>query len=96
MRIGPPRVLTYRNMRQNQPQAASGPLRGIVFDLDGTLVDSLSTTFDAFNHALVAHGQRVHSPAEIMAYFGVGEPQMLALTEFPGGAVRTDAQLLGG
>jgi HAD superfamily hydrolase (TIGR01509 family) len=53
-------------------------LKGIIFDLDGTLVDSLSTTFDAFNHAIVAHGGQPLTPQQIMAYFGPGEGQIFA------------------
>ncbi|CAM6053783.1 unnamed protein product [Sphagnum tenellum] len=62
-----------------------GPMRrspskkkGIVFDLDGTLVDSLSTTFDAFNDAIVKSGAKAKTPSEIMAYFGTGESQIFA------------------
>ncbi len=54
------------------------PVKGVVFDLDGTLVDSLSTTFDAFNHGIVRCGGRVHTPDEIMDYFGPGEGQIFA------------------
>lgn len=53
-------------------------VRGIVFDLDGTLVDSLSATFDAFNHGITLHGGKSHTPHEIMAYFGPGEGEIFA------------------
>ena len=53
-------------------------LKGIVFDLDGTLVDSLSVTFDGFNHAFLKLGSRKHTPQEIMKHFGVGERQIFA------------------
>jgi HAD superfamily hydrolase (TIGR01549 family) len=52
--------------------------RGIVFDLDGTLVDSLTTTFAAFNHAIVHYGGQPKTGAEIMSYFGPGESQIFA------------------
>ena len=48
-------------------------LKGVVFDLDGTLVDSLSHSFSAFNHGFTQHGGKFHQPEEIMAYFGPGE-----------------------
>jgi HAD superfamily hydrolase (TIGR01549 family) len=48
-------------------------LDGVIFDLDGTLVDSLKTTFDAFNHGFRLCGIREHTPHEIMAHFGKGE-----------------------
>jgi HAD superfamily hydrolase (TIGR01509 family) len=50
--------------------------KGIVFDLDGTLVDSLSVTFDAFNHGMMSQGCRKHTPEEIMRYFGTGESEI--------------------
>jgi HAD superfamily hydrolase (TIGR01509 family) len=53
-------------------------VKGVVFDLDGTLVDSLATTFDAFNHGITRCGGRAHSPSEIMAYFGPGEDEIFA------------------
>ena len=53
-------------------------LKGILFDLDGTLVDSLSTTFDAFNHAILECGGKKHTPEQIMAHFGLGEGQIFA------------------
>jgi HAD superfamily hydrolase (TIGR01509 family) len=53
-------------------------LKGIVFDLDGTLVDSLGVTLAGFNHALVSMGVREHSPAEIMSHFGSGEDHIFA------------------
>lgn len=53
-------------------------LKGVVFDLDGTLVDSLGTTFDAFNHAIVQSGGKEHSPSEIVAHFGTGEKHIFA------------------
>lgn len=53
-------------------------LNGLIFDLDGTLVNSLGPTLDAFNEAITAFGKPRHSPAEIMAYFGTGEREILA------------------
>jgi len=53
-------------------------LKGILFDLDGTLVDSLSTTFEAFNHGFTTCGVRAHTPQEIMKYFGPGEDKIFA------------------
>ncbi|MGK5082791.1 HAD-IA family hydrolase [Bdellovibrionota bacterium FG-1] len=53
-------------------------LKGIVFDLDGTLVDSLAVTFDAFNHGFINQGGTRRTPSEIMSYFGPGERQIFA------------------
>ncbi len=52
---------------------------GVIFDLDGTLVDSLAMTFDAFNHAITAFGRPAQEPEEIMRHFGKGEGEILAL-----------------
>jgi HAD superfamily hydrolase (TIGR01549 family) len=54
-------------------QPLSPPARAVVFDLDGTLVDSLPTTFEAFNQGILACGGRAHTPQEIMKYFGPSE-----------------------
>ncbi len=51
-------------------------IQGIVFDLDGTLVDSLGVTFDAFNHGILQAGGKKHTPDEIMHYFGTGEDEI--------------------
>ena len=41
---------------------------GIVFDLDGTLVNSLSISFESFNFAMKHFGARSHSAEEIIGY----------------------------
>jgi pyrophosphatase PpaX len=51
-------------------------IQGLVFDLDGTLIDSLAVTIDAFNHGITAFGQPKKSPQEILAYFGPGEGEI--------------------
>lgn len=51
-------------------------LKGIVFDLDGTLVNSLKATFDGFNHTFQAFGAPALTPKEIMTHFGPGEKQI--------------------
>lgn len=52
-------------------------IKGIVFDLDGTLVDSLGVTFEAFNHGINAFGVRTQTPAEILSHFGPGEVKII-------------------
>jgi HAD superfamily hydrolase (TIGR01509 family) len=52
--------------------------KGIVFDLDGTLVDSLATTFRAFNHGITSCGGRELTPQEILSFFGTGERKIFA------------------
>ena len=53
-------------------------LRGLVFDLDGTLADSLALTWDAFNHGFRAVGGHDRTPEEIMVHFGAGEGEIFA------------------
>ena len=52
-------------------------IKAVVFDLDGTLVDSLTTTFNSLNHALDAFGHRALGPQEFFALFGPSEPVIL-------------------
>src|SRR3954465_7600873 len=53
-------------------------LKGIVFDLDGTLVDSLGATFDAFNHSIEHFGGKRLTGEQILSYFGPGEGGIFA------------------
>jgi phosphoglycolate phosphatase/pyrophosphatase PpaX len=48
-------------------------LDGVIFDLDGTLADTLPACFAAFRRALAARGHRPLSDAEVMRYFGPSE-----------------------
>lgn len=50
---------------------------GIVFDLDGTLIDSRLDIAHAANHALEARGFAVLSVTEIVSYVGDGARQLL-------------------
>lgn len=52
-------------------------MKAIVFDLDGTLVDSLSLTLDAFNHVIESFTGKRASPMEIASHFGRGEGNIL-------------------
>ncbi len=47
--------------------------KGIVFDLDGTVIDSLGVTLEAFNRGFEAAGAPRLDPVEIMQHFGPGE-----------------------
>lgn len=51
--------------------------KGVVFDCDGTLVDSLAQAFESFNHALQAVGEQRRSREAIKRYFGVGADRIL-------------------
>jgi len=48
-------------------------LKGVIFDMDGTLIDTLSHSFEAFNHGFTQYGAKRHTPQEILAYFGPSE-----------------------
>ena len=48
------------------------PARGVIFDLDGTLVDSLPGIAHALNHALAAHGHPVHPEERVRTFIGDG------------------------
>lgn len=48
------------------------PLRAAIFDLDGTLVDSLADIAAAMNHSLAEHGLPTHPVADYRNYVGEG------------------------
>jgi 2-phosphoglycolate phosphatase len=61
------------------PARLAIPIRlGIVFDLDGTLIDSRYDIANAANHALSAHGREKLSVPEIASYVGDGARALLA------------------
>lgn len=47
-------------------------IRGMIFDLDGTLVDSLPGIADALNRALTEHGLDTYSLEEVTRFIGKG------------------------
>jgi phosphoglycolate phosphatase len=53
-------------------------IRGVVFDLDGTLIDSVLDIAEAANHALTVSGYPTRSVAEIRGYVGDGARVLLA------------------
>lgn len=52
----------------------------ILFDMDGTVVDSLQDICDAVNHAMRRYGLREYRPAEIARYLGYGARHLLKMT----------------
>lgn len=50
--------------------------RGVLFDLDGTLVDSLSVTVEAFNQGILSQGGKRHTFEELSRYFGPRESKV--------------------
>lgn len=51
--------------------------RAVVFDLDGTVINSLSLTFAGLDHAFIQIGMKPVPMAEISKYFGRGELDIL-------------------
>ncbi|HEX2669401.1 MAG TPA: HAD-IA family hydrolase [Polyangiaceae bacterium] len=63
----------------NTPSGVAKRVRlGVVFDLDGTLIDSRLDIASSANHALGAHGFATLSVAEISRYVGDGARWLLA------------------
>ncbi|MCP3139802.1 HAD family hydrolase [Pyxidicoccus xibeiensis] len=52
-------------------------LRAVVFDLDGTLVDSLGDIADAMNHALAHHGLPTHPEPAYLRFVGEGVKELV-------------------
>lgn len=52
-------------------------LRGLIFDLDGTLADNVQHTCDTLSEACSAYADRTITPAEIWAHFGPSEEGIL-------------------
>ena len=52
--------------------------KAVIFDLDGTLLNTLGDLTGAVNHALSAHGFPTHTEAEVRTYIGDGVKQLIA------------------
>ncbi len=53
-------------------------MRAVIFDLDGTLVDSLDDIVASLNATLAAHGLPTHDAAQINAWIGNGAAALVA------------------
>lgn len=69
----------------------SSPLRAVIFDFDGTLLDSFPAIVAAFNAALEPIHRRTWSPAEVIAHFGLPDIPMVS-SEFPADIADADRQ----
>ena len=82
----PPRKAAVRAEKSHgrKPRAGSTaprlqiPLRAVLFDLDGTLVDSMALTFDALRRAARPYLGRLVEDSELVALLGPTETEMLA------------------
>ena len=52
--------------------------KAVIFDLDGTLLNTLGDLTAAVNHALTAHGFPVRTEAQVRTYIGDGVKQLIA------------------
>ena len=52
--------------------------KAVIFDLDGTLLNTLGDLTAAVNHGLCAHGFPIHTEAEVRTYIGDGVKQLIA------------------
>ncbi len=65
----------------------------ILFDLDGTLLDTLQDLTDAVNYALSQYDCPARTPREIRSYLGNGAKQLMALSLPEGHGLDVDAVL---
>ena len=52
----------------------------VIFDLDGTLLDTLTDLYESVNIALTAHGYPVRTIEEVRTFVGNGVPRLVALS----------------
>lgn len=63
------------------PAALRQPFQGVLFDLDGTLVDSEALHYAAFKQALLEHGYDLDSLGDTIQYGGSFRKLFLAIAE---------------
>jgi phosphoglycolate phosphatase len=64
---------------------------GVIFDLDGTLVDTLTDIADALNHVLAAHGFARHGLDDYRHFIGAGVEQLVQRAVPQAGLEQRDA-----
>ena len=69
-------------------------MTGILFDLDGTLLDTLEDLTDATNYALAAHGYPARTRAEIRRFVGNGALNQIRLSLPEGSSEAAVAEVL--
>jgi phosphoglycolate phosphatase len=73
-------------------------IRGVIFDLDGTLADTLADLSDAVNAALHEFGYATHETTQIRAWIGEGLPLLCRRAMSNGDEVsaeRLDSEVVG-
>ena len=69
-------------------------MTGILFDLDGTLLDTLEDLTDATNYALAVHGYPARTKAEIRRFVGNGALNQIRLSLPEGSSEAAVAEVL--
>ena len=77
-------------MARNQDRGAM-PIRTVVFDLDGTLIDSLDLIVASYRHTMETH--RGHRLPDQLWISGVGTPLAVQMLEFASGQEEADAMV---
>jgi phosphoglycolate phosphatase len=67
----------FETCYEKQENASKGHVRGVVFDLDGTLLDTLQDLADAVNYALKAKNMPTRSIDEVRQFVGNGVEQLM-------------------
>ncbi|MEO6056168.1 MAG: HAD-IA family hydrolase [Gemmatimonadales bacterium] len=67
------------------------PLRTVLFDLDGTLIDSVRLILDSYHHTLAAHGYPPRTDEDWLR--GVGTPLTVQLAEWGHDPATLDAMI---
>ena len=70
------------------------PIRAVVFDLDGTLLNTLGNITAAVNHTLSAYGMPTRTPAEVRGFVGNGVVSLIARAVPDGTDDSTTARVL--
>jgi phosphoglycolate phosphatase len=70
--------------------SAHAPVEGLVFDLDGTLVDSLPDLAEAINQLMAVHGLPAHTPLAVAHMVGKGVRVLVAKAFLANGVTPTD------
>ena len=69
-------------------------MNALIFDLDGTLVDSLPGIAASLNRALALHGLRSHSHAAVRGFIGDGAKMLVTRALSPGEAALHSESIL--